>query len=171
MKDTKDTKEKGKSVPLQIGKVTAPEYIIPLGPFHPALLEGEYFKLKVEGERVLEADLKLGYNYRGIMKLAETRSYWQNRFDQYQRGGFIRHLYVCDCIMLCSFGGICSTCGQDSRGAKESPNYSYRQDKRSRSGRKGTRRRSCRPCRHDTGTRCGSRGHQQGHCGATRRYS
>ena len=56
MKDTKDTKEKGKSVPLQIGKVTAPEYIIPLGPFHPALLEGEYFKLKVEGERVLEAD-------------------------------------------------------------------------------------------------------------------
>ena len=63
---------------MQIDKVTAPEYIVPLGPFHPALLEGEYFKLKVEGEKVLEVDLKLGYNYRGIMKLAESRSYHQN---------------------------------------------------------------------------------------------
>jgi NADH-quinone oxidoreductase subunit D len=44
------------------------------------LLEGEYFKLKVEGEKVLEVDLKLGYNYRGIMKLAESRTYWQNLY-------------------------------------------------------------------------------------------
>ncbi|MFX0168674.1 MAG: nickel-dependent hydrogenase large subunit [Candidatus Hodarchaeota archaeon] len=68
------------TIPLEINEVTAPEYIIPLGPFHPALLEGEYFKLKVEGEKVLEADIKLGYNYRGIMKLAEERSYWQNLY-------------------------------------------------------------------------------------------
>ncbi len=65
---------------MQIEDVAAPEYVIPLGPFHPALLEGEYFKLKVEGEKVLEVDLKLGYNYRGIMKLAENRSYWQNLY-------------------------------------------------------------------------------------------
>lgn len=71
---------KEKSIPLKIDKVSAPEYIVPVGPFHPALLEGEYFKLKVEGEKVLEADLKLGYNYRGIMKLAENRSYWQNLY-------------------------------------------------------------------------------------------
>ncbi|MFX1566591.1 MAG: nickel-dependent hydrogenase large subunit, partial [Promethearchaeota archaeon] len=71
-------KPKKKTIPMQIDEVTAPEYIVPLGPFHPALLEGEYFKLKVEGERVLEVDLKLGYNYRGIMKLAESRSYHQN---------------------------------------------------------------------------------------------
>lgn len=69
-----------KTIPLRIDEVTTPEYVIPLGPFHPALLEGEYFKLKVEGEKVLAADLKLGYNYRGIMKLAEDRSYWQNLY-------------------------------------------------------------------------------------------
>ena len=34
----------------------------------------------MEGEKVLEVDLKLGYNYRGIMKLAEGRSYWQNLY-------------------------------------------------------------------------------------------
>jgi NADH-quinone oxidoreductase subunit D len=75
---TKPKKPKKTTIPMKIDKVTAPEYIVPLGPFHPALLEGEYFKLKVEGEKVLDVDLKLGYNYRGIMKLAESRSYHQN---------------------------------------------------------------------------------------------
>ena len=78
MPKKKETKKK--TIPMQIDDVVAPEYVIPLGPFHPALLEGEYFKLKVEGEKVLEVDLKLGYNYRGIMKLAEDRSYWQNLY-------------------------------------------------------------------------------------------
>lgn len=77
---TKRIETKKKTIPMQIEDVAAPEYVIPLGPFHPALLEGEYFKLKVEGEKVLEVDLKLGYNYRGIMKLAENRSYWQNLY-------------------------------------------------------------------------------------------
>jgi len=78
MERKEDIEEKTKTIPLKVEKVSSPEYIIPFGPFHPALLEGEYFKLKVEGERVIEADLKLGYNYRGIMKLAESRSYWRN---------------------------------------------------------------------------------------------
>ncbi|MHA2428108.1 MAG: hydrogenase large subunit, partial [Candidatus Hermodarchaeia archaeon] len=77
---TKKKETKKKTIPMQIDDVVAPEYVVPLGPFHPALLEGEYFKLKVEGEKVLEVDLKLGYNYRGIMKLAEGRSYWQNLY-------------------------------------------------------------------------------------------
>ncbi len=78
MPKKKEAEPKRHTIPLKIDKITSPEYIIPIGPFHPALLEGEFFKLKVEGETVLEADLKLGYNYRGIMKLAEDRSYWQN---------------------------------------------------------------------------------------------
>ncbi|MFX0077646.1 MAG: nickel-dependent hydrogenase large subunit [Candidatus Hermodarchaeota archaeon] len=77
---TKKKETKKKTIPMQIDDVAAPQYVVPLGPFHPALLEGEYFKLKVEGEKVLEVDLKLGYNYRGIMKLAEDRSYWQNLY-------------------------------------------------------------------------------------------
>jgi len=78
--DGLDEKEKARTIPLRVEKVSAPDYIVPIGPFHPALLEGEYFKLRVEGERVLEADIKLGYNYRGIMKLAEARNYWQNLY-------------------------------------------------------------------------------------------
>ncbi len=77
---TKKKETKMKTIPMQIDNVAAPEYVVPLGPFHPALLEGEYFKLKVEGEKVLDADLKVGYNYRGIMKLAENRSYWQDLY-------------------------------------------------------------------------------------------
>ncbi|MFW9985292.1 MAG: nickel-dependent hydrogenase large subunit [Candidatus Odinarchaeota archaeon] len=80
MPQKKTSETKPKTIPLKIDEVTTPEYIIPLGPFHPALLEGEYFKLKVEGEKVLAADLKVGYNYRGIMKLAENRTYWQNLY-------------------------------------------------------------------------------------------
>lgn len=65
---------------MKVGKVSAPEYIVPIGPFHPALLEGEFLRLRVKGEKILEADIKLGYNYRGIMKLAERRSYWRNLY-------------------------------------------------------------------------------------------
>jgi len=63
---------------LKIGGNSKSEFIIPIGPFHPALLEGEFFKLKVDGEKIVGADIKLGYNYRGIMKLAEERDYWKN---------------------------------------------------------------------------------------------
>ena len=65
---------------MKVEKVSAPEFIVPIGPFHPALLEGEFLRLKVDGEKILEADIKLGYNYRGIMKLAEGRSYWRNLY-------------------------------------------------------------------------------------------
>jgi len=78
--EERERETRGEAIPMKVGRVCAPEYVVPIGPFHPALLEGEYFKLRVEGERVLEADIKLGYNYRGIMKLAESRNYWQNLF-------------------------------------------------------------------------------------------
>jgi len=78
----KEEKEKkgNEWIPMKVEKVSAPEFIVPIGPFHPALLEGEFLRLKVDGEKILEADIKLGYNYRGIMKLAEGRSYWRNLY-------------------------------------------------------------------------------------------
>ena len=54
--------------------------IIPIGPYHPALKEGEYFKLEVDGERIVDADLKIGYNHRGVEWLATRRTYSQNVF-------------------------------------------------------------------------------------------
>ena len=79
MKEEKE-KKGNEWIPMKVEKVSASEFIVPIGPFHPALLEGEFLRLKVDGEKILEADIKLGYNYRGIMKLAEGRSYWRNLY-------------------------------------------------------------------------------------------
>ncbi len=51
--------------------------IIPIGPYHPLQEEPEFFKLYVEGERVVGLDIELGYNHRGIEKLAESKTYDQ----------------------------------------------------------------------------------------------
>ncbi len=54
--------------------------IIPIGPYHPLQEEPEFFKLLVEGEKVLELEIELGYNHRGIEKIAESKSYDQVLF-------------------------------------------------------------------------------------------
>jgi len=51
--------------------------IIPIGPYHPLQAEPEFFKLFVEGEKVVGLDIELGYNHRGIEKIAESKSYDQ----------------------------------------------------------------------------------------------
>lgn len=39
---------------------------VPFGPYHPALGEPEYFRVFLEGERIVDVDFDLGYNYREI---------------------------------------------------------------------------------------------------------
>jgi len=51
--------------------------IIPIGPYHPLQEEPEFFRLHVEGERVVKVDIEIGYNHRGIEKLAESKSWDQ----------------------------------------------------------------------------------------------
>lgn len=68
----------GKWVPLSITPKDAKLTLIPIGPYHPMLIESEYFRLKVNGEEVVDADLKLGFNHRGVMKLAEERTFWRD---------------------------------------------------------------------------------------------
>jgi len=51
--------------------------IIPVGPFHPILEEPEFFQLTVEGERVVDMDVRLSYNHRGIEKLCQDLTYDQ----------------------------------------------------------------------------------------------
>lgn len=55
-----------------------PRVTIPIGPAHPSLKEPESFDITVEGERILEAQVKLGYNHRGIEKAAEDRTFIQD---------------------------------------------------------------------------------------------
>ncbi|MBN1595517.1 nickel-dependent hydrogenase large subunit [candidate division FCPU426 bacterium] len=54
--------------------------IIPIGPYHALQEEPEFFKLHVEGEKVVGLDIELGYNHRGIEKLSESKHYDQTVF-------------------------------------------------------------------------------------------
>jgi len=54
--------------------------IIPLGPFHPLLEEAEFYKLYVEGETVVDVDMRIGYMHRGIEKLCTQKTWDQVPF-------------------------------------------------------------------------------------------
>jgi membrane-bound hydrogenase subunit alpha len=56
------------------------EFKVPIGPQHPALKEPISLRMTLDGEVIKDADLKLGYNHRGIEKLAEERNYIQNLY-------------------------------------------------------------------------------------------
>ena len=51
--------------------------IVPIGPYHPLQEEPEFFQLYVEGEKVVDIDIIIGYNHRGVEKLAEGKHYDQ----------------------------------------------------------------------------------------------
>ena len=53
---------------------------IPYGPYHPAFIESNFLKMSVEDEVVKNADLKLGFNHRSVIKLMERRDYYKNIF-------------------------------------------------------------------------------------------
>jgi len=50
---------------------------IPIGPYHPLQEEPEFYQLIVEGEQVVDIDVRIGWNHRGIEKLAEAKSFDQ----------------------------------------------------------------------------------------------
>jgi membrane-bound hydrogenase subunit alpha len=51
---------------------------IPIGPQHPALKEPISLRMTVEGEVITGVDIRLGYNHRGVEKVAEERNWTQN---------------------------------------------------------------------------------------------
>jgi NADH-quinone oxidoreductase subunit D len=54
--------------------------VIPIGPYHPLQEEPEFFRLYVEGERVVDIDIVIGYMHRGIEKLSESKHFDQVAF-------------------------------------------------------------------------------------------
>src|SRR5579864_1514553 len=52
-------------------------YKIPMGPYHPGLEEPYKLDMICDGETVTDAKLHIGFNFRGIEHLAETRNYIQ----------------------------------------------------------------------------------------------
>ncbi|MHC4572666.1 MAG: hydrogenase large subunit [Planctomycetota bacterium] len=51
--------------------------VIAVGPFHPLQEEMEFFQLTVDGEKVVDIDVRLSYNHRGIERISETLQYDQ----------------------------------------------------------------------------------------------
>jgi NADH-quinone oxidoreductase subunit D len=53
---------------------------VPIGPYHPLQEEPEFYKLVVDGEKVVDVDVRIGYNHRGIEKISESKSFDQSIF-------------------------------------------------------------------------------------------
>jgi len=62
-------------LPLGVQPQVACSTMIPIGPYHPGVIEGQMVRLKVEGEQVVDADIKTGFHHRGIHRLIERRGY------------------------------------------------------------------------------------------------
>lgn len=81
--------------------------ILPIGPYHPVLKEPAFFKVEVKGERVVSADLKVGYNHRGIEDLATKKTYHQNIFLCERVCGICSHCHsTCYCQTVEDLAGI-----------------------------------------------------------------
>ncbi|MFH1354706.1 MAG: nickel-dependent hydrogenase large subunit [Candidatus Omnitrophota bacterium] len=54
--------------------------IVPIGPYHPLQEEPEFFRLHVDGEKVTDIDIIIGYMHRGIEELSEHKHFDQVAF-------------------------------------------------------------------------------------------
>lgn len=58
----------------------ASKTVIGIGPYHPLQEEAEFFQLYVDGETVVDIDVRISYNHRGIEKLDESKTFDQVPF-------------------------------------------------------------------------------------------
>ena len=56
------------------------EITVSMGPQHPSTHGVLQVKLKLDGERVLDAECVIGYLHRGVEKLGEAQTYGQNKY-------------------------------------------------------------------------------------------
>ena len=54
--------------------------LISVGPFHPLQEEPEFFQLYVDGETVVDMDVRISYNHRGIEELSTQKTFDQVPF-------------------------------------------------------------------------------------------
>jgi len=67
---------------------------IPIGPQHPALKEPISLRMTIDGEVIKDVDVRLGYNHRGLEKLAESRNYIQNIYLTERICGICSHSHT-----------------------------------------------------------------------------
>ncbi|RKX71852.1 NADH:ubiquinone oxidoreductase [candidate division WOR-3 bacterium] len=54
--------------------------VVPIGPYHPLQEEPEFFKLIVEGEKVVGLEINIGYNHRGHEFISQRKTFDQVTF-------------------------------------------------------------------------------------------
>ncbi len=80
---------------------------IPVGPYHPLQEEPEHYLLTVEEEEVLDVDVQIGYNHRGIEKLSEKKTFNQIPFVVERVCGICSHSHpYAYCLAVEDCGGI-----------------------------------------------------------------
>jgi NADH-quinone oxidoreductase subunit D len=83
------------------------DYLIPLGPQHPALIEPVHIKLRVDGETIVGSELFLGYNHKGIEKSFESRWWAKGVYLSERVCGICGHYHTnCYCQGVESLMGI-----------------------------------------------------------------
>ncbi len=55
-------------------------YHVPIGPQHPMYVEAENLMVHLDGERIVDVDVNIGYMHRGIEELMQKRNYIQALF-------------------------------------------------------------------------------------------
>src|SRR6266436_6664003 len=61
-----------------MSEVHTPPYVVNIGPQHPSTHGVFRVKATLDGERIIDAEMVLGYLHRSIEKLAEERTFTQN---------------------------------------------------------------------------------------------
>jgi membrane-bound hydrogenase subunit alpha len=70
------------------------KFTVPIGPQHPALKEPISLRMTLEGEVIRDADIRLGYNHRGLEKLAEEKTWLQNIYLTERICGICSHSHA-----------------------------------------------------------------------------
>jgi NADH-quinone oxidoreductase subunit D len=80
---------------------------IPIGPYHPLQEEPEFYKIVVDGETVVDVDVRIGWNHRGIEKISESKSFDQSIFIVERICGICSSSHPITCVQaLEDLGGI-----------------------------------------------------------------
>lgn len=76
-------------------------YIVPIGPYHPALEEPVHTRLYTDGEEITSAEVFIGYNHRGIEKLSTQKNYIQTLVLVERVCGICSHSHALTYALAC----------------------------------------------------------------------
>ena len=80
---------------------------IPIGPQHPSLDEPGRFDITLEGEKVVNAVIGVGYNHRGLEKTCESKTYVQNLYIIERVCGICSHAHgTAFCMAIEQLAGV-----------------------------------------------------------------